>query len=405
MIATNDKLRAELPALLDSLSRTNGSLQNIVDRAGGDLAKHEATLGVRLSDFQTAIDTVAKQVNALESIAGGALGDATSIVGAMETHSQSLAQSASQLTRSQSALDQAFEARRQSLAGLVSLIETKQSEFEGALASFSGLMDDSLRNVEARARDIGGVIEKTTKETADIVDERFGAVRTAAEQERARTAATMRAAYEQANSELSCVFAQASEKFNAAAGEIRGLAQQIYRELETTREEVRRGAQELPRETAEQASALRRVVGDQVKALNELTDIVARSGRVYDIAEPAGAAPRRAFEPQASNPRRRSAAPSRRPAPNPRAKCPAPTSRSRMEPPGWSRRASWSRRGSVRPRRRQPPRRRGPLPCVRRRRARRRNPAGSAICWSAPRTKRRRQPRHRVRPRPAGWTI
>ena len=105
MIATNDKLRAELPALLDSLSRTNGSLQNIVDRAGGDLAKHEATLGVRLGDFQTAIDTVAKQVSALDAIAGGALGEATSIVGAMETHSQSLAQSASQLTRSQSALD------------------------------------------------------------------------------------------------------------------------------------------------------------------------------------------------------------------------------------------------------------------------------------------------------------
>jgi hypothetical protein len=106
----------------------------------------------------------------------------------------------------------------------------------------------------------------------------------------------MRAAYEQANNELSSVFAQASEKFNAAAGEIRGLAQEIHRELETTREEVRRGAQELPRETAEQASALRRVVGDQVKALNELTDIVARSGRVYDIAEPAGAPARRAFE-------------------------------------------------------------------------------------------------------------
>ena len=193
-------------------------------------------------------------------------------------------------------------------------------------------MDESLRNVEARARDIGGVIEKTTQETADIVDERFGAVRTAAEQERARTAAAMRAAYEQANNELSSVFAQASEKFNAAAGEIRGLAQEIHRELETTREEVRRGAQELPRETAEQASALRRVVGDQVKALNELTDIVARSGRVYDIAEPAGAPARRPSSRRAPNPR----APVRRAFDAPRAEPPREMARpdsARMEPP------------------------------------------------------------------------
>ena len=360
------------------------------------------------SDFQTAIDTVAKQVNALEAISGGALGEATSIVGAMETHSQSLAQSASQLTRSQSALDSAFEARRQSLAGLVSLIETKQGEFEGALASFSGLMDDSLRNVEARARDIGGVIEKTTQETADIVDERFGAVRTAAEQERARTAAAMRAAYEQANNELSSVFAEASEKFNAAAGEIRGLAQEINRELETTREEVRRGAQELPRETAEQASALRRVVGDQVKALNELTDIVARSGRVYDIAEPAGA-PARRFEPQRAEPPapvRRAFEP--RPAEPPREM--ARPDSARMEPPRMepSRMEPSKRHGAVAVpsgRRRRRPRRRDPPLCVRRRRAWRRSPAGSAICWSAPRTKGRRQPRRRARPRPAGWTI
>ena len=31
---------------------------------------------------------------------------------------------------------------------------------------------------------------------------------------------------------------------------------------------------------------MRRVVADQIKALNELTDVVARSGRSYDIAEP-----------------------------------------------------------------------------------------------------------------------
>ena len=126
-------------------------------------------------------------------------------------------------------------------------------------------------------------------------------MRTAAEQERERAAATMRAAYEQANSEISSVFGQASEKFNAATGEIRNLAQEIHRELEATRAEVRRGAQELPRETAEQASALRRVVGDQVKALNELTDIVARSGRAYDIAEAAPPPPRRFDAPRAES--------------------------------------------------------------------------------------------------------
>ena len=189
-----------------------------------------------------------------------------------------------------------FEERRNSLSGLVSLIEEKQAEFEGVLSSFSELVEQSFHNVEARAHDISGLLNQTTQETAQLVDERFSAIRSAANSERARTAAALHAAYEQANSELTSVFGQASEKFNAAATEIRGLAQEIQRELEETRQEVRRGAVELPRETAEQASALRRVVGNQVKALNELTNIVARSGRVYDIAEPNSASARRAFE-------------------------------------------------------------------------------------------------------------
>jgi hypothetical protein len=61
----------------------------------------------------------------------------------------------------------------------------------------------------------------------------------------------------------------------------------ISRELEATRQELQRGVLELPRETSEQAAAMRRVVGDQIKALNELAEIVAKSGASFDVAEPA----------------------------------------------------------------------------------------------------------------------
>jgi hypothetical protein len=70
---------------------------------------------------------------------------------------------------------------------------------------------------------------------------------------------------------------------------MRGLAHEIKRELESTRGELQRNAVSLPQEAAEQAAAMRRVVADQIKALNELTELVARSGRSYDLSEPAPA--------------------------------------------------------------------------------------------------------------------
>jgi hypothetical protein len=109
------------------------------------------------------------------------------------------------------------------------------------------------------------------------------------------------------------LFQQATERYKAVSQELRAMTGEIQRELETTRQELRRGAMELPRETSEQTAAMRRVVAEQIKALNELTDIVARSGRMYDVSEPiagprteASSAPRRETRPEA---------PARRPEP------------------------------------------------------------------------------------------
>src|SRR5437660_3239127 len=96
---------------------------------------------------------------------------------------------------------------------------------------------------------------------------------------------------------------RATKGFKSAEEEIRGVSAEIRSELDATRDEVRRGALELPRETAEQAGTMRRVVAEQIKALNELTEIVARSGRAFDVAEPASLiSPSRPPDPPAPRP-------------------------------------------------------------------------------------------------------
>ena len=60
----------------------------------------------------------------------------------------------------------------------------------------------------------------------------------------------------------------------------------MQRELDTTRQELRRGVLELPHETAESASQMRRVIVDQIEALAELNRIVARHGRGMDTTQP-----------------------------------------------------------------------------------------------------------------------
>jgi hypothetical protein len=130
-----------------------------------------------------------------------------------------------------------------------------------------------------------------------MIDRQFAGVRTNIEKERESTAAAMRAACEQANAELAGIFGQTTERFQSAAAELRDMSREIQRELEATREALRRGAADLPQETAQQAASMRRAVADQIKALEELSEIVTRSGRAYDVSQPAPVNAERAVQP------------------------------------------------------------------------------------------------------------
>src|SRR5262249_55579979 len=60
-------------------------------------------------------------------------------------------------------------------------------------------------------------------------------------------------------------------------------ASEMQRELEATRNELRRGVLEMPQEAADSTAQMRKVIVDQIEALAELNRIVAHHGRGLDV--------------------------------------------------------------------------------------------------------------------------
>ena len=120
-------------------------------------------------------------------------------------------------------------------------------------------------------------------------------------------------------SEMSRTVSDASERFNEAANRMRDTARDVHRELEATRNELKQGVLNLPDEAEESSAALRKVVNEQIRALTELSEIVAKQSNSLDISRPqervatASAAP--AAAPQAPAPQP-AAAPAAYAAPN-----------------------------------------------------------------------------------------
>jgi hypothetical protein len=84
-------------------------------------------------------------------------------------------------------------------------------------------------------------------------------------------------------SETAQALGSTTAKFRDATGELRAMTAQIQKELEATRAELKRNAVALPEETQATGAQMRRVVGDQIKALNELAALVSGSNRAVDV--------------------------------------------------------------------------------------------------------------------------
>ena len=153
------------------------------------------------------------------------------------------------------------------------------------MQSFAATVEESFDRAQARAKEINASLMMTTNGAAATVSSQFEMIRDNAGKERERTAAALQSAYEQANAQLAGIMGQTTERFKQSAAEIRSMAWEIQRELDATRQELRRGVLELPQETSEQANAMRRVVSDQIKALNELAGIVSNSGAGFDVSD------------------------------------------------------------------------------------------------------------------------
>ncbi|HSX72961.1 MAG TPA: kinesin, partial [Shinella sp.] len=64
-------------------------------------------------------------------------------------------------------------------------------------------------------------------------------------------------------------------------------AADIRKELDQTRGELKRGAFDLPEEAKENAAQMRRAVSEQIKALQDLSDIIGKSSSALEVSRPA----------------------------------------------------------------------------------------------------------------------
>jgi len=250
---TNQRLRAEVGDLLTKLAQSNDVLSSLISGAGHNLTGIQDALGEQTASFQNAVTRAAEDLQLsnrviegnytnLKDVSSSILGQVSAIANRFEDQARSLSDVTTLIDATQNNLANNIDERGEALEEMTRGLVSRSSELEKLMDSFTRIVGDSVSLAENRARDLGSNLADSVSAAATEATERF-------------TEAT-RAMSEAANS--------------------------VRRELASTRHELQKGVNDLPEETKESTAAMRRVVSDQIKALRDLTDLVARTEKSID---------------------------------------------------------------------------------------------------------------------------
>ncbi len=290
MTATHGTLSTSGVSLFERLREANLVLHDLIRQAHDNMFGLENSLNTRVVEFAEAwtdvsqrggiaVEQINEHVGAFRDVTAGALTELGDLARTFELHGRVLSEAVSAVDLSNRRIDESVETKRIHLDALVNTLDVKTEDLQQRLVRFSSLLDESLDSASNRAREVAKVVADASNDGARAVAQQFAIVRETAEKERKQTYDAMEKIYEQTLGDTRSMFTQTSDRFAELVQSVKGMSLEIERELDATRAELRRGVMELPDETAESTANMRRVIIDQIDALNELNRLVTRYGR------------------------------------------------------------------------------------------------------------------------------
>jgi hypothetical protein len=316
---THGMLHSDSTALFERLRDANGLLQHVLGGAQTNLNAIEQVLSTRVGEFVSTVEQLLdaagattgkldRQVSSFYGLTTRVLGDLGELAVQFDGHGKALADAVALLEKASDDTLASVTERKDVVEDLAKAVDSRTGELDQQLKRFSNLIDVSLRSAEERARDAARLVVEATSEGSRALAERHAAIRSTTEQQSKQTLASLHQLYEQVSSQTKDLFQQnageaqhllqqATDRFAEIMHNMKQMSLEMQRELEATRNQLRRGVLELPEETAESMAQMRRVIVDQMEALAELNRIVARHGRAMDtVGTPTEqAAPKRSF--------------------------------------------------------------------------------------------------------------
>lgn len=302
-IAFSEGLSTSASAITGRFEQTTGQLVGRLDQATG-------ALQLRTEDSARTIDEAgekfAKHVQSANKFFADQLGEAAThlddrlesislqLTGKLEATGTKLSERLEDVSllveksvdRFNSDIERVLHSREDVLADLTNKLGKRAEDVDGMMRNYMVLIEESLSKAESRSREIGRVIAGQADAAANNLEQQIKQLEDTSDAQIATAARQLREQYERAVNTMNEMLSMTAGEFTQTAQDMRVTAQQVVRDIESARNELRQAVLDLPEETRSNAAAMRKVVADQIEALNALADVVKRQTTGLDLSGP-----------------------------------------------------------------------------------------------------------------------
>ena len=242
-----------------------------------------------------ALEGLASQSELLQNVSDNLLGQINTITGRFDNQSQQIIRSANALENANYKIDKTLQTRQIELSNTLDRLSGKADELNMAAQGYTRQIEGSLTEAESRTRQLTSDLARTTEERSRSTIADIERMSTAATQTTTRAIEDLRSRFSNVSTEMTQGLSTLTNQVTESASEARRRAAEATHSLAAEQERMRAQTQALPDTTRESADAMRRVLQDHLRAIDELSSLSRREAGSRDVSRPvaAGATPSR----------------------------------------------------------------------------------------------------------------
>lgn len=233
-----------------------------------------------------AIEGLASQSDLLKNVSENLLGQISNVTNRFENQGQQILRAANALESANHKIDQTLQVRHAELSSTLDRISGKADELGSVAHGYSRQIEGSITDAERRTRSLTAELAQTAEERSRTTLEEIERIKAAASDNTTRALEDLRSRFSNVSQEVTQSLGTLSNQFTETTGHVRQRAAQAAQELAGEQERLRSQIQSLPNTTRESAEQMRKMVQDQLRALDQLSTLTHREAAGRDVSRP-----------------------------------------------------------------------------------------------------------------------